>query len=75
LRSKSREKDLSFSRQTAMFLMKKCTDKSLQEIGRFLCRKNHTTVVYAVSKIQDLVEQNDQIREMVHSLERTIQSI
>ncbi len=52
LRSKSRNKDLSFARQIAMFLMKKVTDKSLRDIGEFLGGRDHSTVMHAISKVE-----------------------
>ena len=51
--SKARNKDLSFARQVAMFLMKKTTDKSLRDIGEFLGNRDHSTVMYAVEMIEE----------------------
>jgi len=52
LKSKNRNKDLSFARQVAMFLMKKMTDRSLRDIGYYLGGKDHSTVMHALKKIQ-----------------------
>lgn len=56
LKSKSRSKEISLARQVTMFMMKNLTDKSLQDIGVFLNRKDHTTVSHAITKIQKLKE-------------------
>ncbi len=52
LRSDKRNKDLVIARQVAMYFMKTLTDHSLQEIGRFLLRKNHSTVLHAFDRIE-----------------------
>ena len=58
LRSKKRNKDLSFARQVAMFLMKKLTGRSLRDIGIFLGGRDHSTVVHALEKVQCQVKDN-----------------
>ncbi|HBL98768.1 TPA: chromosomal replication initiator protein DnaA [Candidatus Dependentiae bacterium] len=52
LRSSKRNKDLSQARHVAMYLMKRLTDASLREIGIFFERKDHTTVLSALEKIE-----------------------
>jgi chromosomal replication initiator protein len=74
LRSKARNKDVALARQVAMYLMKRLTDKSLQDIGQFLRRKDHTTVAHAVSKIQKAQHANDMIRSVLQKLENNLQS-
>ena len=37
-----------------MYFMKKKSCKSLKEIGEFLSRKDHTTITYAIQKIDNL---------------------
>ncbi len=69
LRSKSRSKDIAFARQVAMFLMKKITDKSLQDIGQFWRRKNHTTVAHALIKIQHLFKEDESFKKIIYQLE------
>ena len=53
LTSKRRSKDLSFTRQIAMFLMKKMTEKSLRDIGIFFGGRDHSTVMHAINKIEE----------------------
>ena len=72
LRSDDRSKELSFARQIAMYLMKKMTGKSLKEIGGFLGRKNHSTVLHACDKIIEAVEKDPLIKTIVHNLETEI---
>ena len=72
LRSENRSKDLSFARQVTMYLMKKMTGKSLKEIGSFLGRKNHSTVLHAFDRVLEAVEKDASIKTTVHNLEAEI---
>lgn len=72
LRSVRRDKDISFARHIAMYCMKKFTDKSLKEIGSFLQRKDHTTVLHACSKIQEQRESDRLFNVQLERLEKKI---
>lgn len=74
LRSERREKDISLARQIAMYLMKKLTDKSLREIGIFLRRKNHSTVIHALEKIEHTLSLDQSLKETLTFLEQKISS-
>ena len=65
LKSKSRNKKNSFARQVAMYLMKELTESSLQEIGSFLNRKDHSTVLHAISKIKALRQKDPEIESKI----------
>ena len=54
LTGKSRTQAISLPRQIAMHLARKYTDHCFEEIGRFFGNRDHTTVIYAVTKIRDL---------------------
>jgi chromosomal replication initiator protein len=72
LRSNSRAKDLSFARQLTMYLMKKMTQKSLREIGGFLGRKDHSTVIHAFDRVQENAEKDSALRSTIRRLEEEI---
>lgn len=72
LRSKRRNKNLSFARQVAMFLMKRTTDKSLRDIGQFLGGRDHSTVVYGLCKVEQRSEKNPNFSEQLRCMEREI---
>lgn len=67
-----RTKDLVVPRQVAMYLAKTLTLKSLPEIGRRFCGKDHTTVLHAVRKMQALVNRDDTIRSVVDDLKAVL---
>ncbi|MBN1549578.1 chromosomal replication initiator protein DnaA [Candidatus Babeliales bacterium] len=72
LRSNNRAKEISLARQVAMFLMKKMTNKSLSEIGSFLGRKDHSTVIHAVGKVQKYMKRNPDFQDQIQKLEEKI---
>jgi chromosomal replication initiator protein len=52
LRSTKRQKTLVDARHVAMYCMKKYTEHSLRDIAAYWCRKDHTTVIHAIAKIE-----------------------
>lgn len=72
LRSQGRDKQLSFVRQLAMYLMKKFTHNSLQEIGQFLGRKDHTTVMHAIKKVSSNLGSDPLLDERMKKIEQAI---
>jgi chromosomal replication initiator protein len=72
LRSHNRAKELSLARQVAMYLMKKMTNKSLHEIGFFLGRKDHSTVIHAIDKVQTVIKKSPDFSAQLMNLEEKI---
>ncbi len=52
LQSKKRTQSVVFPRQVAMFLARRMTELSLGEIGGYFGGRDHSTVVYALEKIE-----------------------
>jgi len=71
LRAKTRSKEITLIRQLAMFMMKKLTEASLQEIGLCLRRTDHSTVAHAVAKIERIYQQDERMKTMLESIERS----
>jgi chromosomal replication initiator protein len=61
-------------RQIAMYLSKELTTKSLPEIGRKFGGRDHTTVMHAVKKVQELLEADSSLSEDVDLLKRMLQN-
>jgi chromosomal replication initiator protein len=61
-------------RQVAMYLAKQLTTRSLPEIGRKFGGRDHTTVIHAVRKIDELVLTDPALAEDVELLRRMLQS-
>lgn len=61
-------------RQIAMFLCKRMTSRSLPEIGKRFGGRDHTTVMHAVKRIDDLMAQDAQIADDLELLRRTLEA-
>ncbi|MSU90478.1 chromosomal replication initiator protein DnaA [Rhodobacteraceae bacterium 2CG4] len=69
-----RARAVSRPRQVAMFLSKQLTTKSLPEIGRRFGGRDHTTVIHAVKKIEELKSIDSQISDEVELLRRMLEA-
>ena len=63
--SPRRSRSLARPRQIAMYLSKQYTTNSLPEIGRKFSNRDHTTVIHAVKKIDELIRRDNEIKENV----------
>jgi chromosomal replication initiator protein len=61
-------------RQIAMYLSKILTPRSLVEIGRKFGGKDHTTVMHAVKKIEELSKNDSEFSDDIKLLVRVLQS-
>ena len=61
-------------RQIAMYLSKMLTPKSLADIGSKFGKKDHTTVIHAVKKVEELMSNDADVREEVNLLTRILQN-
>jgi chromosomal replication initiator protein len=59
-------------RQIAMYLAKTLTPRSFPEIGRRFGGRDHTTVLHAVRKIEDLITKDTKLAHEVELLKRLI---
>ncbi len=74
LLSPRRARSVARPRQVAMFLSKMLTSKSLPEIGRRFGGRDHTTVIHAVRKVEELKISDSQIAEDVELLRRMLEA-
>lgn len=72
--SPRRARSVARPRQVGMFLAKTLTSKSLPEIGRRFGGRDHTTVIHAVKRIQELRSVDNQIAEDVELLRRMLEA-
>tara|TARA_B100000073_G_scaffold22173_1_gene17433 strand:- start:1065 stop:2195 length:1131 start_codon:yes stop_codon:yes gene_type:complete len=72
--SSRRLRSFARPRQVAMYLSKKLTSRSLPEIGRKFGGRDHTTVIHAVKKIDQLKSENEKFDEDVSVLTQIITS-
>jgi len=72
LKSSKRNQDLVMPRQIAMYLIRQYTDMSYPEIAAFFNKKDHTTVMYAITKIKDAQLNNVSIRHYVNDIKKRL---
>lgn len=71
--SERRARNIARPRQIAMYLSKQLTSRSLPEIGRRFGGRDHTTVMHAVRKIEDLRRDDSQLDDDLTRLGRLLE--
>ena len=70
--SARRSRSLARPRQIAMYLAKQNTTNSLPEIGRKFSNRDHTTVIHAVKKIEELMKKDNEIKQNVMEIKKKL---
>ncbi|MBT3358265.1 MAG: chromosomal replication initiator protein DnaA [Rhodospirillales bacterium] len=73
MHSARRARSVARPRQVAMYLAKQLTSRSLPEIGRKFGGRDHTTVMHAVKKVDELRERDAGFAEDVDLLRRMLE--
>jgi chromosomal replication initiator protein len=74
MHSARRSRAVARPRQVAMYLAKQLTPRSLPEIGRKFGGRDHTTVMHAVRKVEELRSADSSFAEDVELLRRMLES-
>ena len=74
LQSKKRSRSIAFPRQICMYLARKLTHHSLEEIGGYFGGRDHTTVMHANRQIEGLVERDVQFQATLDRLTQDIRA-
>ncbi|HVT88776.1 MAG TPA: chromosomal replication initiator protein DnaA [Tepidisphaeraceae bacterium] len=72
LQSKKRHKSIAFPRQVCMFLARRHTPYSLEEIGGYFGGRDHTTVMHAERKIGVDIQSDRDVAKQVTQLENQL---
>ena len=73
MHSARRARAVARPRQVAMYLAKQLTARSLPEIGRKFGGRDHTTVMHAVKKVEELRTSDQSFAEDVELLRRMLE--
>ena len=68
LTGSGRKKEVVLPRQLAMYLVRELTRASLPEIGQLFGGRDHTTVLYAIQKVQELAESDREVQGLLRTL-------
>ncbi|MEI5990441.1 chromosomal replication initiator protein DnaA [Enterococcus crotali] len=74
LKGKKRVKSIVVPRQISMYLSREMTENSLPKIGAEFGGKDHTTVIHAHEKIQQLMEKDPTIQKEVGEIKNLLNS-
>jgi chromosomal replication initiator protein len=71
--SARRTREVVRPRQVAMYLAKQLTLRSLPQIGRKFGKRDHTTVIHAVRKIEELRRSDPQLDQEIETIKRLLE--
>ena len=74
LQSKRRQRSIALPRQVCMYLARKHTRYSLEEIGGYFGGRDHTTVMHAVKTVEGRCEMDIEFGKVVLSLESQLRT-
>jgi chromosomal replication initiator protein len=73
--SHKRSQNIVYPRQVAMYLSRELTDSSLPKIGKHFGDRDHTTVLHANAKIQNMIRADRSVYNLVQELTARIKQI
>jgi chromosomal replication initiator protein len=74
LLSKDRHKSVAFARQVAMYLCRQRLKCSFPELGRAFGNRDHTTVMSAVRRVEQLRQKDPQVNAHLEAIEQRLAS-
>ena len=73
--SHKRSQNIVYPRQVAMYLSRELTDSSLPKIGKHFGDRDHTTVLHANAKIQNMIRADRTVYNLVQELTARIKQV
>ena len=74
IKSKRRTREISTTRQIAMYLCREHTKSSLPEIGKQFGGKDHTTVIFSHKKISANIKENKDLKSSIQEILNLIEN-
>jgi chromosomal replication initiator protein len=74
MKAKKRTRTVAFPRQVAMYLSRELTDLSLPKIGEEFGGRDHTTVIHAYEKIQEMLRDDPTLSRTIRRIIDKLQS-
>ena len=72
--SKVRTRQISLARSIAMYLCRNILDMSLSSIAKEFDKKDHTTIMSACKKVDNLLKTDDNTKKAIKQLTKKIKS-
>ena len=67
-----RNAEIVVPRQIVMYLCREYTDISLQNIGKILNKKDHTTIMHGINKIEERIATDEELRNKIDIIKKKI---
>ena len=72
IKGEKKERRLAYPRQIAMYLCREFTNMNLNNIGKIMGNRDHSTVLYGTNKIEKDISVNENTRNIVELLKKKI---
>ncbi len=72
VKSSKRNYDIAYARQICMYLLKDILKLQLVKIARHVGRSDHTTIMHGISKIEKLIEKDQEIARQIQEIKSKI---
>ncbi len=72
IRSSKHSAPISRARQVAAFVVRSCTNLTMKQIGQEFGGRDHTTIVYAIQKVETEMEKDASFKNMVNDIIKNI---
>jgi chromosomal replication initiator protein len=72
LKGQTRASHVALPRQIAMYLLRRELGLKHQEIATFLKRRDHTTILYGVEKIDKLILDNPRVKDEIDRISQSL---
>lgn len=75
VKGKSRKKRIALARHVAMYVCKEDLGEPYAEIGRWFSSRDHSTVLHAYHKVQDMISKDDSLQQEVSAIRMSLAGI
>ena len=75
VKGKSRKKKIALARHVAMYVCKEDLGEPYAEIGRWFSSRDHSTVLHAYHKIQEMMLEDDSIQQEVSAIRMSLSGL
>lgn len=74
LKGDTRKSNIALARQVVMYILRKELNMNLEEVAYIVKRKDHTTVMHAVAKVQSMAMKDNTFREELDAILQSVRS-
>lgn len=72
IRGKKRKAELVLARHISMYLIHKLLKKTLEEIGDYFDKRDHSTVIHAIDKMKKRIQDESSFSQHIYEIESTL---